>query len=192
MSPDTSARRPPSSPVTFAGGASSKSAGGAVLSPIAGYSPLSAISGRFSSLVTGGGPLSTVSDRFLSLIAGGRPSSAILGHFLSPIAGRGPSFAVSVRLLSPMSLAGSRTLFLTSIPSCTHCSSLPSLRLFHSSLSSLLTPLARNPAQLNGKRLFDPAFITQRPITSKQQQIELDLSFEQCSYSVSVKINRSW
>ncbi len=127
------------------------------------------------SLIAGGGPLSTVSSRPLSLVAGDGPSSAVSG-----------------RLLSPVPPAGSRALFLTSTPSCAHCFSLPSLLLFHYSLPSSLISLARNPTLLTGKRLFDQAFITQRPIASKRQQEELDLSFGQYSCSVTIKINRLW
>ncbi len=106
------------------------------------------------------------------------------GSFLSTVFNGG--------LLSLVPPAGSPALFLTSTSSRAHCSSLSSSPFFHSFLPSLPTPLTRNPAPLTGKRLFDQAFITQRPISLIRQQEELDFSFGQCSYSVSIKMNRSW
>ncbi len=138
-------------------------------SSVAGGGPLSAVSGRLSSPVAGGGPLSTVSGRPSPLVAGGGPSSAVLGRPLSLIASGGPLSAVSGRPSSPVPPAGSRVLFLTSTPSRARHFSLFSSLLFHSSLPSLPTPLACNPASLSGKRLFDQAFITQRPIASTRQ-----------------------
>ncbi len=191
-SPDASACRPPSSPVASAGSARGASGGGAPSSPVAGGGPLSAVSGHFSSLVASGGPSSAISGRPSSPFAGGGLSSAVSGRPSSLVAGAGPSSTVSVRPSSPVPPAGSQALFLTSIPSCARCSSLPFSPLFHSSFPSSPTPLARNPAPLSGKRLFDQAFITQMLIASTQQQEELDLSFGQCSYSAFVKMNRSW
>ncbi len=209
MSPDASACCPPSSPVASAGGAGGASAGDAPSSPVAGVSPLSTVSGRPLSPVAGGGPLSAVSGSLLSLVTGGSPSSAVSGRPLSPVAGGGLSSAVSSRLLSPvaggdpssavsgrlLSLVppvGSRALFLTSTPSRARRSSLPSSPLFHSSLLSSPTPLARNPEPLTRKRSFDQAFITQKPIASTRQQEELDLSFGQCLCNATVEMNRSW
>ncbi len=198
-----------SSPIASAGGADGASAGGAPSSSVAGDGPLSAVLDRLLSPIARSGPLSIVSGRPLSPIAGGGSSSAISGRLSSPVAGGGLFSAVLVRpsspvagdgslsavsgySLSPVPPADSQTLFLTSTPSHKRRSSLPSLPLFDSSLPSLPTLLAHNSAPLTGKRLFDQAFITQRPIASTRQQEELDLSFGQCSCSATVKMNRSW
>ncbi len=178
---DASAGGAPSFPVTGSG--SSSAISGHPLSPVAGGGPSSAISSRPSSPVAGGGPLSAVSDCPSSFVAGGGPSSVVLGRPSSPVAGGGPLSAVSGYLsspvaggssssavlgrpLSPVPPASSWALFLTSIPSRARRSSLPSSPLFHSSLPSSSKPLAHDPAPLTGKRLFDQAFITQRPIAS--------------------------
>lgn len=165
---------------------------GCLLSLIASSGLLSTILGCPLSSIISGGLLSTVSGRFLSSVVGSSPLSAILGHLLSFVTSGGFLSAVLGRLLSPVPLAGFRALFLTSTLSYVHCFSLPSSPLFHFFLPSLPTPLARNPALLSGKRLFNPAFITQKPIASTQEEDELDLSFGQYSYSMSVKMNRSW
>ncbi len=128
-------------------------------SPFAGGGPSSAVPGCSSSLISVGNPLSAVLGRLLSLIANGVPLSTVLGCPLSLVVGDGLLSVVLVRLLSFMPPAGSRALFLTSTPSCAHCSSLPSSP----------TPLAHDLAPLTGKRLFDQAFITQRPIASIRQ-----------------------
>ncbi len=179
--PDASACCPPSSLIVGNGLLSAISS--RLLSLVADDGLLSAVSGRLSSPITGSGssstilgcllslvagvnPLSNVSGRFLSLVAGDGSLSAVLGCFLFLFAGDGLLSAISGRPLSLVPTANFRTLSLTSTPSCARHSSLPSSPLFHFSLSSLPTPLARNPALLTGKRLFDQAFITQRPITS--------------------------
>ncbi len=179
-----------SSPVTGGGPASAVSS--RLLSLVTGGSPLSAVSGRLLYPVTGGGPLSAVLGRLSSPIAGGGSLSAVLGHLLSHIAGSGPSSAVLGRPLFLVPSVGSRVLFLTSTPSRAHRSSLPSSPLLHSFLPFSPTPLTCNPAPLSGKKLFDQAFIIQKPITSIRQQEELDLSFGQCSCSASVKKNSLW
>ncbi len=126
-----------SSPITGDGPLSAVS--GRLLSPITSSSSLSAISGRLSLPVTRGGPLSTVSSR---------PSSFVTGDSLLSFISVGSSLAF-------MAPTGSRALFLTSIPSCVRCSSLPSLPLFHFSLPFLPISLTCNPTPLTGKRLFD-------------------------------------
>ncbi len=194
-----------SSLIVSAGSAGDASTGGAPSSPVASGGPLSAVSGRFlspfacggpssavlgcfSSPVASGGPLSAILCHLSFFIAGGYPSSAVSGHPLFPVTGGGPLSAVRGCPLSPMPPAGSRALFLTSIPSCARRSFLPFLPLFHSSLPSLPTPLTYNPAPLTGKKSFDQVFITQRVIASIRQQKKLDLSFTQCSYSATIKM----
>ena len=159
--------------VASADSASNASANGALLSLVAGSgllfavfdcplsfvigsSPLAVVLGRFLSFIAGNSPLSTVFDCFLSSVTGGGLLSAILGHFLSLIADGGhlsPVFGSGS--LSLMLFASSRALFLTSILSYVHCSSLPSLPLFYSSLPFLPILLTCNPISLTEKRLFD-------------------------------------
>ena len=181
-SPDTSVCCFSSFPVASTSSASGPSASGALSSFVAGSGLLSAIFDRSLSPVGSsnllfavlGCLLSTVLDCFLSLIASGGPLSAV-------------SNSSSLSLVLP---ASSWALFLTSTPSRARHFSLPSSPLSHSFLPFLPISLAHNPALLTRKRLFDQVFITQRPIASTQQQEELDLSFEQYSYSISVNINR--
>lgn len=105
-------------------------------------------------------------------------------------AGITPLFPVAgVSLLSAMPSVSSQALFLSSTPSCARCFSLLFSPFFHFSLPSSPLPLARNSTPFTGKRLFDQAFITQKPIASIQKYKKLDLRFGQCSYSVSAKIN---
>lgn len=169
MSPVASACHLPLSLFASAGGTGGASVGSAPSSFVASNGPLFAVSGRPLSLVAGDSPLSTVSSHLSSSITGGDPSSTVSSRFSSSVAdsgllstfsGGGPLFSIPP--------AGSRTLYLTSTLFYAHCSSLPSSPLFHSSLPSLLTALACNPIPFTGKRLFDQAFITQRPIASRQ------------------------
>lgn len=191
MFPVGSAYHLPLSPVTSAGSAGdtfadsassaftssagNTSASNTLLSFITSSGPLSTVLGHFSSLVAGGGRMSAVSDCFLSSVTDGDLSSTISGCPSSSVAGSNLLFAVSDCLLSPISgssplslvlLISFRGLFLTSTPSCVHCSSLPSSPLFRSFLPSLPTPLTHNPTPFTRKRLFDQVFITQRLITS--------------------------
>ncbi len=140
---------------------------------------LSAISGHFLSLITSGGPLSIVINCLSSSVASGYPLSIVSGRLSSPITSGGPLSAISnsgsLFLVPP---ASSWALFLTSTPSHTYRSSLSSLLLFYISLPSLPIPLAPNPTPLTGKRLFDQAFIIQRPVDYIRSQEKLDLSFE--------------
>ena len=135
-------------------------------SSITGSGLLSAIFGRILSFVASGDPLSAVFSRFLSFVTGSGLLSAILGRFLSFVTSSSPLFAVfGSCLLSLMLFASFRALFLTSTLSRAHYSFLLSLPLFYFSLPSLPILLACKPAPLTEKKLFDPVFITQRPIT---------------------------
>ena len=130
------------------------------------------------SLITSSGNWSPISDCFLSPIADSWFLSAILGGFLSAVLGHLLSLVASGSLLfvvfgggsfSFVPFTSSQALFLTNIPSCARCFSLPSLPLFYSFLLSLLTLLAYNLALLIKKRWFNQVFITQRPIASIRQ-----------------------
>ncbi len=174
----------PLSFVSSAGGTGDASASDASLSSIAGGDPLSIVLVCLLSPVISGGLLSAIFGCSLTLVAGSSPLFAISGclsfcvisrGLLSAIFGRPLSLVTSVDPLftisdgdplSPMFSISSWLLFLTSTPSHTYRCSLSSLLLFHSFLSSSSTLLARNPTLLTGKRLFDQAFITQRPIVS--------------------------
>lgn len=156
--------------IMFASHAGGASTGSAPSSPVAGGSPFFAISGRplvpaasVSPLfAVSGGPLSTISSHSLSFVRGD-PSTTISGS----------------GLLSSVPNASFRALFMPSSSSCACLFYLLSLPLFYSSLSSSPTSLAGNPTRFTRKRLFDKAFITQKPIALTQQEEELDLSFGQ-------------
>lgn len=178
------------SSIAFAGGASNASADSTFLTLFASGDLLSTILGRFLSFVASGYSLFTVFGYFLSFVARGSLSSIVSGCCLSPITGSGFFFTVLDRLLSLVAsggllssisscflplvadggflslvpFAGSQTLFLTNISSCVRYFSLFFLPFFHSFLSFLLTPFARNLAPLIEKRLFNIVFITQMPI----------------------------
>lgn len=180
----------------------------ALLSFIIGGGFLSAVFSHLSFFVTSSGLLSAVLDCFSSLVIGDGLLLAISGHLLfliigdslvSAILGRFLFFVIGSHILStvfagnPLSLLfsiGSRTLFLTNTLFYMHCFSLFFLPLFYSFLPSMLILLKCNPALLTKKRLFNHAFITQRSISSIQQQEKLDLSFRQGSYTAFIKINR--
>lgn len=168
MSLNASAHYPLLSFIASISGAGSASASDVPSSPIAGSSPLSIVLGNFSSFITNGDPLSTVLGHLLSFVAGDNLLSIVSGHLSSLVIG---SYLLSIvlgHLSSPVSLAGNWALFLTSILSHIHCSSLPSLLFFYFSLLSLPISLAYDPTLLTGKKLFDQAFITQKSIASIQ------------------------
>lgn len=173
------------SPLFFTGGIDPGSAvsGNGFLSPIAGgISSVYAVSGSslLSSIAGGVGSVSAISSNgLLSLVTDS------IG-FASSVSGGGPFFhIVDDSLSSPIasgtsSAADSSALSLSGTPSRMHCPSLASLTIL---LASFVTPIT-------GKRLFDEAFNKQRHFALTYQQKELDLSFEECLYSLSVKINR--
>ncbi len=118
---------------------------GHLLSLIVAGSSLSAVFDRLLSFIAGSGFLSTVFGHLSSLITSGGPLSTVFGRLSSLVAGSSPLSAISSDSpLSTMPSSGSGALFLTSTPSHTRRSSLPSLLLFYSSLPSLPIPLARN------------------------------------------------
>lgn len=164
LSPDISACYLPSSIIVSASSASSTSAGDAgnmsakfiLSSTIADDCLLSIVLVCFLSPVISSSLLSIVFGCLLSPVACDGLFSTISGRLLFHLADGGPLFAISGGdSFSPMSFIGSRTLFLTSTPSCVHLSSLPSLPLFHSFLPVLPTPLACNPTLLTRKRSFN-------------------------------------
>lgn len=87
----------------FAGGTS---AGGALLSPVAGGDLLSTMPGRSSSFIAGGDLLFAVSGHLLSFIAGNSLLFAISGRLWSTIASGIPLSTFSSCLLSPVTGGG--------------------------------------------------------------------------------------
>ncbi len=115
-------------------------------------------------------PLSTISGCFISSVASYGPLFAVFGCHLSAVAGDSPLFAVSDSgSLSSMSPTSSWESFLLCILSHTRCFSLLSLLFIHSFLPFSPPLLARNLTPHTRKRLFNQAFITQKPITSTKQ-----------------------
>lgn len=184
LSLDASTCCPLLSLITSGSGAGGMTISDTPLSLIAGNSPLSAVSGCFLSLFASSGPMFIILGRFSSLVAVGSSLSTVFGHLSSLVIGSGILFAVLDSLLSSIAGDGllstisgdgssssvppadSQVLFLISTPFYTCHSSLLSLLLFHSFLFFLPTTLACNPASLTEKRLFDQAFMIQRPIAS--------------------------
>lgn len=128
---------------------------------------LSAVSTCLLSFVANSDLLFAVSSCFLFFIASDGLLSAIFGYFLSFVASSGLFFAVSGSSpLSPIPFTSSQALFLLCTPFYTRHFSLPSPLLIYSFLPFLPTLIARNLTLHIRKRLFDQAFITQRPIVS--------------------------
>lgn len=171
---------------------------------------LSAVSDCFSFLITSNSSLSTVSYHLLSLVISNCFLSIVFNCFLSLVASDGPSstissdllfFVASSDFLSTVSdnsflffipLAGSRALFLPNTLSCMCCFLLLSVLLFYSFLPSSPTLFTHHLTLFTGKKMFNQAFIAQKPIASIQQQKKLDLKFERCLYSTIVQIIRMW